>query len=330
MSSSLPASDPGTVPFSIGAVSDMTGIAEATLRVWERRYDFPRAERTPTGRRRYTQQDVLRLLWVRQQMEGGMRASRAIRAQAIMERDATVVATLTETLPPCAAPDQALIAAQSRLLDALLSYDAVRAAAILDEVSGQRPQASVVLNVIGPTLAAVGDTWAAGETGIAAEHFATNFLRHHLLKLMQTAPAPYATPPIVLACAPEELHEGSLLMLGALLREMRWPIIYLGQSLPLADIGALASRALPAMIVFVAMREATALALADWPQIFAPGDEGSASRPPIIGFGGLAFSEHPELIERMPGALLGATLCEGSQRINRLMLHLSVLHNLRE
>ena len=36
--------------YNIGVVARMTGLSMATLRAWERRYDFPAAERT-AGRR---------------------------------------------------------------------------------------------------------------------------------------------------------------------------------------------------------------------------------------------------------------------------------------
>src|SRR6476620_11127665 len=64
--------------FTIGAVSRMTNILEATLRVWERRYDFPKASRTSGGHRLYSQQDVVRLQWVKTRMDEGMQVSRAI------------------------------------------------------------------------------------------------------------------------------------------------------------------------------------------------------------------------------------------------------------
>jgi hypothetical protein len=180
----------------------------------------------------------------------------------------------------------------------------------------------MVLDIVGPTLSAIGTAWAEGKANIPAEHFATNFLRHQLLRWIQASPAPHAVRPIVLACAPEELHEGSLLMLGVLLRQLRWPVLYLGQTLPLADIDALVHRVQPALVVFVAMSESAALALAEWPLWLR---EHAEPRLPIIGYGGRAFTENPALAERVPGALLGATLYEGSQRINRIMLHLAVL-----
>jgi len=42
----------------IGRVVERTGVAEATLRMWERRYGFPVPERLPSGHRRYSEREV--------------------------------------------------------------------------------------------------------------------------------------------------------------------------------------------------------------------------------------------------------------------------------
>ena len=307
--------------FSIGDVTRMTGIAEATLRVWERRYRFPQAMRSAGGHRHYTQEDVLHLQWVKMQMDEGMRAGRAVRARLQTSRDNAVAASLHAPLPQ-RTPDPAIVAFQPALLQALLAYDGGVAAAILQEALAQHPLDRVVLDLIGPTLSAIGECWSTGEAAVATEHFASNFLRHQLLTWMRTSPPPFHVRPVVLACAPEELHEGSLLMLGVLLRRLRWPVVYLGQSLPLPDLADLTACVKPSLIVFVAMSEAAALALAEWPQWLA---HAAKTDLPIVGYGGRAFLEHPSLAERVPGVLLGHTLDEGFQRIHRLMLDLNVL-----
>lgn len=43
---------------SIGELAARTGVTEPTLRMWERRYAFPRPERTETGHRRYSEEHV--------------------------------------------------------------------------------------------------------------------------------------------------------------------------------------------------------------------------------------------------------------------------------
>lgn len=312
----------GDARVSIGVASEIVGIPEATLRVWERRYQFPQSARSPGGHRQYSHQDVLQLRWVKMQMDAGMRASHAIRARATMARDVAVAAALREPIPPAEPSDPAAVAARALLLEALLAYDNAQAAALLDDAAAHISLRQVVLDIVGPTLAAIGMAWAGGEVDVAVEHFASNFLRHYLLDWMRSSPAPHPVSPVALACAPEELHEGSLLMLGLLLRQLRWPVLYLGQSLPLADLNALVQRAQPALIVFVAMSDVSARALAEWPRWLRKSDE---LQTPLIAYGGRAFTESPALADSVPGTLLGATILEASQRINRVMLHLAVL-----
>lgn len=313
--------------FTIGSVAHMTRITDATLRVWERRYQFPRAARSVGRQRQYTQQDVLQLLWVKVRMDGGMRARQAIRARQFTTRDSAVAATLHTPLPASTPPDPVLGACQHALLEALLAFDDTRAASILNAAVARYPLASAVLEIIGPVLSAIGESWSAGQVEVATEHFATNWLRHQLLTWMRISPPPFRVSPIALACAPEELHEGSLLMLGVVLRQLRWPVVYLGQSLPLAHLAQFTASVNPALLVFAAMSEATALGLVEWPRWLEP--QPNAQRP-LVGFGGRAFTEDPELAGAVPGVLLGATLREGSERIHRLMLDLNVLENARE
>jgi DICT domain-containing protein len=57
---------------SIGDVVRATGLTEATLRAWERRYDFPQPRREPSGHRRYAGEEVERILRVATERERGI------------------------------------------------------------------------------------------------------------------------------------------------------------------------------------------------------------------------------------------------------------------
>ena len=61
---------------SIGAVERDTGIGRDTLRVWERRYGFPRPRRNSRGERLYTLGQVRRLQLVHRLISQGMRPGR--------------------------------------------------------------------------------------------------------------------------------------------------------------------------------------------------------------------------------------------------------------
>ncbi len=57
--------------YRIGAVSRMTGIALATLRMWERRYQLVDPQRSPAGGRLYSRDDVARLSLIHAVVQAG-------------------------------------------------------------------------------------------------------------------------------------------------------------------------------------------------------------------------------------------------------------------
>ena len=71
--------------YNIGVVTRMTGISMATLRAWERRYNFPETRRTSGGHRLYSEQDVYRLKWVKDRIDEGMQTAQAINALRYQE-----------------------------------------------------------------------------------------------------------------------------------------------------------------------------------------------------------------------------------------------------
>lgn len=63
---------------AIGDVSEQTGLAEATLRMWESRHGFPRPERLASGHRRYSERDVELLRQVLEERARGLSLKAAI------------------------------------------------------------------------------------------------------------------------------------------------------------------------------------------------------------------------------------------------------------
>jgi len=304
--------------YNIGVVARMTSIPMATLRIWERRYNFPQSGRTAGGHRLYSEKQVMQLRWVKARTDEGMQTGQAIRALQHMEREGRLPdVPLTATVPMRHKESEAtLTALKDHLTQTLLAHDVDKADQVLGEAMALHPLDNLILDVIVPTLADIGQGWLDGQVTVATEHLATNYVRHRLLMWMHTGPTPYPVRPTVLACAPDELHEGSLLILGALLRRKRWPVAYLGQSVPLSDLGNLIKDMHPPAVVFVAMTEASAQALVEWPQSL-PGV--LEARHPMITFGGRIFTERPEWRNKVPGMFLGATLQEGLDSLDRLL-----------
>lgn len=316
-----PDSNPSEEPlYNIGIVSRMTGIPVATLRVWERRYGFPTTTRTSGGHRLSSEKEVMRLRWVKARVDEGMQTGQAIRALQHLEREGRFPEAPFPPLaqPPTALPaDPSLNTFRQRLTEILLVYDTEQADRLLGQLLSLYPMEDLVLGVIGPTLHDIGEAWHDGKISVATEHLASNFLRQHLLLWMTTGPLPYAgVAPTILACAPDEWHEGSLLILGVLIRRLRWPVAYLGQSVPLADLGTLVRQIKAPAVVLVAMTEKPLNALRDWPN-YLP--ETVLGNKLIVGFGGQAFNDFPEWREKIPGVFLGETLREGAQTLDQLL-----------
>ncbi len=305
--------------YNIGVVTRMTGISMATLRAWERRYNFPESRRTTGGHRLYSEKDVMQLRWVKDRIDEGMQTAQAIHALHVQEDKGLV--TPAPVTPPARTlnnQDQqpALSVLRQQLFEALASRQLDRADQVLGEGLAIVSPEELILNVISPTLSEIGDAWQEKKLSVATEHLATNYLRQRLLMWMISGPPAQTRIPITLACAPGELHEGSLLILGALLRRRRYPVAYLGQSVPLPDLATFIHELMPPLVVITAMTEESAAELSNWPQ-WIP--DAAQQGHPIIGFGGRVFSLQPEWRVRVPGIFLGTTIEQGLENIEHLL-----------
>ncbi len=306
--------------FNIGTVSRMTDIPEATLRVWERRYDFPRSARTASGHRLYSQQEVLRLQWVKARIDEGMQISQSLRALQRVEEHEPLRPPPHQTENPDEITGyQYLEIYRAKLFNALLTHDANSANQILSEVFMLFTVETLVLEIVSPLLKEIGEAWCRNDIPVATEHFASHYLRHHLSLWLHTAPPPYEIEPVILACAPGELHEGGLLMLAVLLRRLRWPILYLGQNTPLEGLSRFIDEFQTPIIIFSATSKKAALNLQNWQQILSKNHHSHL----IVGYGGPAFNNHPELIQQIKGIFLGESLQDALQQLNRILHELN-------
>lgn len=86
---------------TIGRVSERTGVAVGTLRMWESRFGFPRPERAPSGHRRYAERDVEAVDRVVRDRQAGLSLAAAIaRArEAPLGRERSIYAGLRQRCP---------------------------------------------------------------------------------------------------------------------------------------------------------------------------------------------------------------------------------------
>ncbi len=224
----------------IGAFSRRVGVSPELLRAWERRYGLLAPVRSSGGFRLYTTADEERVARMREGLAVGFSAAEA--ARRALDADGSASAHSLEV-------------ASTRLLAAIERYDEEAMHAVLDESLTTFGLEAGLRQLVLPALRAVGEDWERGELSVSQEHFASQLIRARLLALARTWGRGRG-PQAVLACAPGELHDISLIAFGLLLRTHGWRILFLGANTPVDTIRQAADTLAPALVVLVAFAPA--------------------------------------------------------------------------
>lgn len=207
--------------YTVKQVAALTGVAEATLRVWERRYDVVRPSRTPGGYRLYDDSQVGALREMASLVEAGVPASRA--AEAVRGLPSAGEAPVTGLPGP-----EELVAAAASLEPARLD-DVLRrafAAGAFEEVAD---------GWILPQLIRIGDAWEAGELSVAQEHFASAGLMRAISAEFDAAPAAAGGPTVLVGLPEGDRHQLALMTFATCLRRRGVNVVYLGSDIPVQE-----------------------------------------------------------------------------------------------
>jgi DNA-binding transcriptional MerR regulator/methylmalonyl-CoA mutase cobalamin-binding subunit len=223
-----PMETPGVV-LNISGVERETGLSKDVLRMWERRYGFPKPGRDENGERQYTALEVAKLHAIRRLMDAGMRPGKIIHA-TLDELNAMADARL---------PDRREILApqlERDILDMLRSHDAPGLQHALANLLMKMGLQRFVLEAITPLNRAVGEAWMRGELQVFEEHLYTEQLQVALRTAINAFPRQVGTPRVLLTTFPGEQHGLGLLMVEALLVPEGTQCISLGTQTPIEDI----------------------------------------------------------------------------------------------
>jgi len=274
--------------FGIGAVSQMTGIDEHTLRIWERRYGFPHPERSSGGTRQYTNADVYRLRLIRQALARGHRPREVVgKDLAAMESLAKQQEPLIPSPVPLAAP------AELELILAALKQDDVNSVrAGLRNLAILHGPRGFLVHVAQPLLSQVGQLWRAGELEIHQEHLLSQCMSTQL-GILGSLQENTAGPVVVLATLPNEPHGLGLEMVALYLATVGASPRVIGVSTPKDQIVRAAHAHQAAAVGLSVLQSSDLLAAASEIRQLAPqlprntvlwlGGSGAASLPPIEG-----------------------------------------------
>ncbi len=314
--STQPSSDP---VFNIKAVSERTGIPPVTLRAWERRHGFPNPQRTDSGYRLYSEQDIAALNWLKMQTESGLSIGRAVRLLlALRERGEDPAPAPFNGQSRPAAAGESIEEIRERLIEKLLALDDRGAGSLLRIAFSIYPLDAVLLEIISPVMHEVGERWHRGEISVATEHFASQQCRLYLMNALEALHQQARRGTIVAACAPGEWHEIGLIMVAILLRLRGWNVIYLGANTSLERLGETIAGLEPNMLLFSATTRAAGENLTGLNQVLAD----IPDPKPVIGLGGQAFQTEPTLVNRVPGTMLGGRADQAVEQIERMLDHI--------
>lgn len=276
---------------SIAEVERDSGVAADTLRVWERRYGFPRPLRDGRGARLYPKDQVETLRVLGRLVAAGHRPNRIV-GQSL---------ETLRALSPVRSPRRGAKGGVENpekaedlkvCLDVLREHDAVRFSEILTRRMMGDGLAAFVTGFVAPLIHAVGEAWARGELEIFEEHLCTEemtrILRFGIRSAATRDSLLAGRPRVLLTTVPGERHTLGLLMAEAMLVLAGCSCVALGPETPLADI-ALAARAHGADVVALSfsghtsprqVREALAALAAAAPdlEIWAGGADAKAWR----------------------------------------------------
>ena len=215
--------------YSIGVVERDTGIGRDTLRVWERRYGFPRPVRNGKGQRAYPEDQLRRLQRTRRLLDRGMRPGKVL---PVSEDELDEIEAGLQ-------PDgsRQLDKTVDALLAAITCADAGRVEVLLRGHYEKQGMRAFVLETVVPLLQTVGELWISGKLQIFQEHFLSEqlirFLNAEIASMQKSADRPR----VLLATLPGEEHTLGLLMLAAMLSSTGVSVINLGGEVPMDQIG---------------------------------------------------------------------------------------------
>ena len=221
-----------TLPLAIGSVERDTGLSKDTLRVWERRYGFPRPGRNAHGERVYPAEQVVSLLLIKRLIDQGHRPARVVgqpdeRLRALLEtaaasRGAAVPSTTHAKLSDYL---EAVKQASGDTLQRRLEW------ALLDA-----GLARFVTEVVAPLTTLVGDAWNRGDIQIYEEHRFSEIIGTLLRSTLQNIPRGEGSPRVLLTTLPGESHGLGLLMAQVMLALEGCQCVSLGPQTPRAQL----------------------------------------------------------------------------------------------
>ena len=174
--------------------------------MWERRYGFPRPERTVGGSRVYSESDVEALRLIKRALEQGYRPGEIVGKPVEELTRLVLVATQAPSRAAAASPTMATI------LAAVGRDDIPNLRAELRQAALMLGPKRFLAEVAQPLCVRVGELWAEGKLEVRHEHLLSECLSAQLRMLMSLYEERPGAPRVLLSTLPDERHGVGLAM----------------------------------------------------------------------------------------------------------------------
>ena len=262
-----------TPTLTVAAVARRLGVAPATLRTWARRYGLGPGAHTAGAHRRYSPEDLARLVIMRRLTHEGVSPAEAARmamAEETPMADGGELARVINLVPdssergafdvidprrtgggrvvalPEASPAVRGLARASMALDAQGVTEVLRR-----HVSNE----GVIRawdTLIAPVLIGLGDRWAATGEGVEVEHLFSECVMGVMRASTARLTQPRNTVPVLLACLDDEQHSLPIHALAAALAERGVGARQLGSRMPAFALASAVRRSGPGVVFLFA------------------------------------------------------------------------------
>ena len=212
---------------NISDVSRLAGIPKDLLRMWERRYGYPKPARDGNGDRVYSDAQLDKLILIRQLVDQGKRPGK------LMRLELSELKALQQT--------PKLELDSDRLIELLQASDAVGLRSWFQAQLQAEGLRGFVHKVMVPAIQKVGQSWSQGELAIYQEHLFTELMQGLVRQSLAEHYQQNGKPKVMLTTVPGEQHSLGLLMVEALLRLGGAEVVSFGTEMPFRDIKEAAS-----------------------------------------------------------------------------------------
>ncbi len=230
---------------NISGLAKIVGMNVHTIRAWERRYNALQPERSPSGQRTYSIEDVEKLKKLKHLNKMGMPIGRianlTLNELTIIEQDHSLTSKLESKVEDASKKSSTVINDEevqtiiSETIDCLYQYDVDMIHQQLNKYRIQMSSKDFILKVISPLFNTVNRLVLELKLNIAQEHLLFAVVRDQISFLI-TPVTNEEAPRIALASPEGDVHEIAIILSHVLCIANDIKSYYLGTNLPLKSL----------------------------------------------------------------------------------------------